>query len=530
MKKIIANILVSAAFLLAALPAVAAPKAEAQFDKLVKSYTLNPDGSQELHVTKQLTIYSHAAMNSLYGETFIVYDPAYQQLRINESYTRQVDGTIVTTPANAFVEVLPSAAANAPAYNGLKEMVVVHTGLELGATIYLDYTITTKAGALPALDVFEQVEELSPIKSYVMSISVPAGTPLHYSLLNGKASPKVSDADGMHTVTWTLKNVAPRPRYLAVSVPAGNVQAVAATTFASPEALASVVGSQVYGPDSQAVKDLLNSMNAGPSDRRSTVDKIHDYLSEELAQSRLTFAQTGYKVRSVEDVIHSAYATDAERTLLANALLRAAGVDSEVLLAFPKASDPLATGYSSLQNIMATGFVDAADGATADISGFLSILSADGQPAVVEPIDRKVVSETTLNVNPRNGKALGGGYYSYALPEAGSGWLGAGYSATTSNTTRPVNLLLPYLPDETYTCTLVPEAGMKAVVLPGQKSVSNPVGSVKITMTENGGKIVVTRSLKLNTQLVTPAMYHQYYQLMADWYEVSVSPVIFIAE
>ena len=71
---------------------------------------------------------------------------------------------------------------------------------------------------------------------------------------------------------------------------------------------------------------------------------------------------------------------------------------------------------------------------------------------------------------------------------------------------------------------------MKAVVLPGQKSVSNPVGSVKITVTENGGKIVVTRSLKLNTQLVTPAMYHQYYQLMADWYEVSVSPVIFIAE
>ena len=89
-------------------------------------------------------------MNSLYGETFIVYDPAYQQLKINESYTRQVDGTIVTTPANAFVEVLPSAAANAPAYNGLKEMVVVHTGLELGATIYLDYTVTTDAGALPA--------------------------------------------------------------------------------------------------------------------------------------------------------------------------------------------------------------------------------------------------------------------------------------------------------------------------------------------------------------------------------------------
>jgi len=67
-------------------------------------------------------------------------------LQIHESYTRQKDGNIVKTPANALVEVLPSAAANAPAFNALREMVVVHTGLELGATIYLDYSITTKPG------------------------------------------------------------------------------------------------------------------------------------------------------------------------------------------------------------------------------------------------------------------------------------------------------------------------------------------------------------------------------------------------
>ena len=84
-------------------------------------------------------------------------------LKIHESYTRQKDGNIVKTPENAFVEVLPSAAADAPAYNGLKEMVVVHTGLELGATIYLDYSVITRPGYLPELDVCEQIEELSPI-------------------------------------------------------------------------------------------------------------------------------------------------------------------------------------------------------------------------------------------------------------------------------------------------------------------------------------------------------------------------------
>ena len=119
---------------------------EAEYKKLVKSWTLNPDGSQEFNYKMELAIYTHTAMNSTYGESFIVYNPDYQTLTINESYTKQKDGNIVKTPDNAFVEVLPRNAANAPAYNQLKEMVVVHTGLELDATIYLDYNIKTKEG------------------------------------------------------------------------------------------------------------------------------------------------------------------------------------------------------------------------------------------------------------------------------------------------------------------------------------------------------------------------------------------------
>ena len=51
MKNILAKILMPAALILsAALTAAAAPKSEALFDKLVKTYILNPDGSQKLSV------------------------------------------------------------------------------------------------------------------------------------------------------------------------------------------------------------------------------------------------------------------------------------------------------------------------------------------------------------------------------------------------------------------------------------------------------------------------------------------------
>ena len=94
---------------------------EAEYKKLAKTWTLNADGSQEFRYDMELTLFTHTAMNGTYGESFIVYNPQYQELKINSSYTKQKDGTIVKTPDNAFVEVLPRNAADAPAYNHLKE-------------------------------------------------------------------------------------------------------------------------------------------------------------------------------------------------------------------------------------------------------------------------------------------------------------------------------------------------------------------------------------------------------------------------
>ena len=532
MKNILTKTIISAALVFsAALVSFAAPKSEAQFDRLIRTYTLNPDGSQELRVQKQLTIYTHAAMNSLYGETFIVYDPSYQHLTINESYTRQKDGTVVTTPDNAFVEVLPSAAADAPAYNGLKEMVVVHTGLELGATIYLDYTITTEAGALPALDIFEQIEELSPIKNYVLSVSVPAGTPLHYELLNGRTAPRISEADGMQTVTWTLKNVRPRPRSLAVSVHAGNVQAVAVTTFPSREAALEVISSQAYSPEDEAVKSLLASFNEGKADRRSVLDKINDYITSGLGQSRLTLAQTGYRVRPAADVIGSAYATSAERALLADALVRAAGQQSDVSLAFPLTEDEAAAGLSSLMAISSSPVCsDRSFQSYVSIGDYVSLCNLDGSKVEAGGTGARLELVNTLSISAGDGKALGGGYYSFSFPEGDSQWLRQVYASTTANTTRSVNLLLPYLPEETLTYVLDNEDGMTPVALPEDRTVSNSVGTVSLRTEQKDGNTVLTLSLKLGTQLIAPGLYPQYYKLMSEWYTLCATPLIFSAE
>ena len=113
---------------------------------------------------------------------------------------------------SAFVEVLPAGAADAPAYNRLKEMVIVHTGLELGATIYLDYSVISKAGYLPAIDVCKPLEESSPIKEYSLTFNLPASVIPHYALLQLKAQPQKSQRQDRQQLKWTFRNLPARSR------------------------------------------------------------------------------------------------------------------------------------------------------------------------------------------------------------------------------------------------------------------------------------------------------------------------------
>lgn len=517
MKNIHYYIAMLAMLLLATLPMQAA--SEAAFGKLNKAYTLHTDGSQEMRVQKELTLFTHAAMNGLYGESFIIYNPEFQELKIHESYTRQKDGTIIKTPANAFVEVLPSAAADAPAYNGLKEMVVVHTGLELGATIYLDYSVITRPGYLPELDVCEQIEELSPIREYIFSLSVPENKSLHYELLNGKSVPVVKTVGGVKTVTWTLKNVLPRPRMIDVSLPAGNVQAIVASTYASKADALSVIKQQTRNNEKEII-ELAQKLTAGAKNTEQKKQMLAAYV-QGLGNCRLSLSQTGYRLRPAVEVIRSAYGTEAEKTALLAALQEAVGMQTEIKAVFPRTKDKDAAGLTAVSGLFIDSHV------IADMQDFVSVVNMDAQPVILKPLSHTVSRTDTLNVFPQAGKSLDDGYRMFGLPQAHSGWAGYDAGATTMNTTRPVNLLLRYLPDETYTCVINVADKMKSVVLPAAKKIENEIGTVEVAVEKAADKIKIVRTLKLKKQLVIPAEYPAYYRLMAEWMGIDKTTLLF---
>lgn len=516
--------------LLAVLPVKA--ESEAEFRKLSKTYTLRADGSQELRVQKELTLFTHAAMNGLYGETFIVYDPEFQELTIHESYTRQKDGTVIKTPSNALVEVLPSSAANAPAYNHLKEMVVVHTGLELGATIYLDYSIVSKAGYLPELDVCCPVKELSPVKEFIFRLNVPAGKSVRYELLNASAKPVIAQGNGMKSFIWTLKDVAPRPyAYPSGRGNLGLVQAVAsgmmpvfvASTWPGYTEAVKYLQKQFAVGNTSVVEgkvaELTQGLEGNPQAMRNAIANYMAGLYQ-LGHCNVSLQDAGYRLRPASEVITSAYGTQAELVNLDVTLQRAAGLEAEVAVC---ALHPSVDGNRGLATVMSlvcqskkmpekvalTGTEEAC------LQPFMTITDLQGKKLMLESYLGAKEARTTDTLKVKSDK----------LQELADGWGIVPLSDPTpvrslyayaGNTSISEKILLPRTVDcALETIVRLPE-GMKWSGH-ADKEISNACGKVVFSYKAVKGGVKVTRSIRIDRQLQTPANYKELYALLSEW-------------
>lgn len=493
---------------------------EAEFKKIDESWTLNTDGSQIYRYSKVLDIYTHTAMNSTYGESFIIYNPDFQEVKINASYTRQKNGNIVQTPQNAFVEVLPASAANAPAYNQMKEMVVVHTGLELGATIYLDYSIISKPGYLPELDIYRKLQQSSPVKEYNLSITIPQNKSLEYELANMKSTAITTQKDNRKQVSWNLKNLAPSSREPQVSIIGGELPMLVACTATEPmKSLTSQFENNNDDPINQLAKQLIKEIT--PDNENGKVKAIHDYVIDNLAYSPFPLSEAGYRIRSTEDVIRTAYGTEAEKIKLLAALLNAAGIQAEVGAICAPTKNTKALGMSSIQEFFVWVRLDSGQQA-------MTVRSKAPSPAfwqqdyahiatITNPFSlakTTTSSKQTKSIEP-DSKNAQNGYLLFSLPIEAQSWANSAYSHFNSE--RKSNLLLQDLVDESFIYLIKIPEGMTFATPACDKNIDNPVGKMTISIQNDGSQIKVIRSLKVNKQLIRPTDYENFRQLMVEY-------------
>jgi hypothetical protein len=304
---------------------------------LIKEYQLNADGSMDYHQYKKLKLLTYNAIHRSCGETFIVYNPAFQKLRINDAFTIMVDSKKIVTPENAFNEVLPGFAANAPFYNGLREMVVTHTGLELGAVIHLDYTITSDAGFCPYLMGNEVLTSSLPIDNLTFIIRVPKYVELRYKVFNIRAMPVVTEKNEMNVYTWTLKGIQAQTGDIRQpDSQESQPRIVFSTAPSMKHAIDYLVNQEAfkYKPDSKMEEFVAMIRKEGKSEIE-TLLRLQDIVVNDLNTNNIPPALISFRARPATDTWNSNGGTELEKVILLRALLLKAGINTFPVAVIP---------------------------------------------------------------------------------------------------------------------------------------------------------------------------------------------------
>jgi hypothetical protein len=552
--------------------------------KQIHEYTLNADGSMDYRYYHQRQFNSYMSFHRLYGETFVIYNPKFQSLTVSKSETTMADGKKVQSPENAFNEVLPFQAADAPAYNHLREMVITHVGLEIGAVVELDYTLHSDAGFTPFFAEKQLLNESSPIKELEVTVKVPKGESLNYFFVNQNDNIRFnkSTKGNFDIYTWKANDLRARSNEPNQVEGYADYQTL---LFSNLDLANSVrILKDALTKDFSLDKSMESLLKRKSKDW-DLVEEIRAYVAKNMNSYWVSPRYAGYQFRNPNEVWASNGGTEAEKAMLLASLLTKAGFEANLALAaYPQYLSPevgcpmVFDKYLVKVDINGeTKFIKAIDdrsevpGARAMLSVADDISSIEFKPVEKPDIrahlqaqlnfekDESVLCEGTIsfsNYNKDKGlltdvpsamlsttnKPDDGGqkviafefakvkaqtidnYISYSFPRIAQGIAMANLRELPTD--RVTRLELPGAIDELYEYVVKIPKGFELVSPEYNEVLENEFGRVSITFEWANGELKVSRHLVLKNGIVPVEAYPQFRELIGLWMDSNLNRVL----
>lgn len=312
--------------------------ADAIFEKFIKEFTLEADGSTSYREYKQLKLITQFSFNRLYGETFIIYNPEFQNLKINNAYTVMADGSKVITPPNAFNEVLPRDAAFSATANHMKEMVVTHTATEMGATIFLDYTLTSAKGYLPGFMGNVLIQESSPIAELEVIVRIPSDQELNHRMIGLRTGPEIKIEANQKVYVWKFNGVQASPKEpLQGKNQLSAPRLLFTTVIGVAETINWLTNQQAFELQiNDEMKAWTDNLRSKQTEEIETLMTIQKAVVENIVFERYNPEWLAYRARTPEEIWKSNGGNKLEKTLLLATLLKYANFNATPAIVGPK--------------------------------------------------------------------------------------------------------------------------------------------------------------------------------------------------
>jgi len=509
---------------------------ETEYKSINDEWTLNTNGTQVFHHVAVLHLKTVTDMRN-FGEDFIIYNPENQVLKVNYCYTIQEDGNRVDTPENGYVDVLPSNAQKAPAYNNLREKVIIHTGLDENCTVYLDYTLTSKPGYNTSLDICKPLRQKCPVKKYTLSVSAPSNISLNYNVKgNRKTKFITSKSNGLTTASCTFNNLPAKIVSDYNSYTTDGEDYFIASTYSNQTEAFSRLSNHIIKDNNSQLKILAKSLTSNSNNESQAIDALLKYVKEDTQTCKLNLSETNYQVRNANDVIKSAYGTQIEKLNLLKGLINS--FDSKFNAQICVSYLPNSKGITNLNGIL-NMFIIISD------NGEQKILSISSNPKMLSwnnqflpAISLKTLKEVKLNkceslaqhfdVTP-NIKECKEGILLVPLQYTSQERSIKSLCQKISSTKKDVLLTFPITNSKVEYTVNIPKE-MKLISSTKTETKSNKMGTVTTKITKQNDKILINRTLELSN-LVQPIInqkdFSDFHDLMLEWISINQHTLIF---
>lgn len=487
-------IIIAAAILtILPLPHTTCQAQDAVYKLLRQEWTVNADGTSDYRYRHEVQILRHRTLTAYAdkGETFVTYNPDLEELTVNEVYTIQKDGTRVEMPQNAFIYQLPAECADCGRFNHLRELAMVHTGMEIGCTVVVDYTIHRRYNLL-----YERIPLWRdyPVEKLEVKVNYPSDMDMHFDIVGNQ----YLDADKVtRTMTATKSEDSISP--IALHYELTDMPQAPAEPYMPDDIVPTLRlfnGTPQYVPEfdrnglaasKPAVGKLINSTNP-----KVNVVAVRNYVADNIHLNDIEPAHLGYYHATAAEVWQSGCGTAIEKAVLLAAMLNEWGYKARVI---GDGSDEVGITIDTLEyRLSATTH---------------SPLTLYGEAK--EEVTKVDATRKRLEVRP---DSLADGFFQLKfknIPEA------PGIDAKRLALTRTTPLVTPQC-DINVHDEYVLEKGLKMVGgKVTRKLAFDGIGCVEVTVKQSCKKLVVDRKLKIEKNTIATADYAKYRQLMALW-------------
>lgn len=525
-----------------------APEKDAVYHLISESYTLNKDGSSEFRKRVELQIFTRMTFDE-FGETFITYNPDFQELVINEAYTIRKDGSRVETPANAFNPMLPEGCTKCERLNGIRTMVVTHTALEYDAIIVLDYTIRSKNFFFQELMEKVELYDDVPINKYVVSVTTPDYKSAKFQL-NGEnlsyTKTEHKDKDFVTTV-YTFTNLPEAP--LCDFVFPSAWSSLSFCTLDNPEAVIGRISQQnsMQKFDNQKITDFFRSRFTEEMSGMDKVLFVRDYIHDYIRTNELDAKTLNYMFASPQQVWESNCALPIEKNILLASVLQNLGYKAQ--LAFEKNTLPsdlrtvvrvyvnskevcVSANEAEDLNLKAyspNSFIGIQSGSAltsppasilVDVAANISFENGKLDNPTVDVKRKDVNSPMTETLQPQEisvAKAyvsqLSGKYYELTIDDGN-------YGTSVHSVDIPSDLkynIDTKKSDETYVYTVTLPANARCLTKPVHKEITVEGAKLLIEVQIDGQAVKLTRQLSLPQEGISAKSVNKFKAMMGEW-------------